>query len=174
MTQPTKTRTHASRNTTEPTQSVSAHSEHRLPKGVRMEKTEPSSPRQLSVKIITSSGDVMCSSHLPWHHLSCHFFLSSPSSAFLFRWLLFPSMPMIIQIWLPLHTSTNLSNAQENQPVNLSRVFSLHCRNSQIFTSFPHPHLKESPTHSSIFLLPLLFLTATVLQSLGHKFSFSS
>lgn len=149
MTQPTKTRTHARRNTTEPTQSVSAHSEHRLHKEAKMKRTEPGLPRQLSVKIVTSSGDVMCSSRLPCHHLSCQFFLSSPSSAFLFRWLLFPSMPIIIWIWLPLHISTNLSNAHENQPVTLCRAFWSHCRKQPDFYClfFTHISRKVPPTY---------------------------
>lgn len=148
--QPTKTRTHARRNTTEPTQLVSTHSEHRLHKRVRMKRTEPGSPRQLSVKTVTSSGDAMRSSRLPCHHLSCHFFLSSPSSAFLFRWLLFPSMPIIIQIWLPLRTSTNLSNAHENQPVSLRRAFWLRSRNSQTFTVFSSP-TSQGKSHPLIY-----------------------
>lgn len=118
-----------------------------------MKRREPGSPRQLSVKIVTSSEDVMCSSRLPCHHLSCHFFLSPPSSAFLFRWLLFPSMPIIIQIWLPLHTSTNLSKAHENQAVNTCTAFWLRCRNSQTFTVFSSP-TPQGKSHPLTYLPP--------------------
>lgn len=118
-----------------------------------MKRTQSGSPRQLSVKIVTSSGDVMCSSRLPCHHLSCHLVFSLPSSAFLFRWLLFPSMPIIIQIWLPLHTSTNLSKAHENQPVSLCGAFWLCCRKQPDFHCLFLP-TSQGKSHPLIYFPP--------------------
>lgn len=138
--QPTKTRTYARRKATEPTQSVSTHSEHWLYKGVRMKLTDPGPPQQLPVKTVTSPGDVHDVLLLPATPQSQ---LPLPPYSLLIclplQMPLFPSIPIIIQICPPSHTSTKLSNAYEKQQVSLCRALWLCCISSQILTAFSFP-----------------------------------
>lgn len=85
---------------------------------------------------------------LPYHRLSCHFLLTPASSTFLFRCLLFPSIPIIIQIWLPLHTSTKLSNAYENRQVKSvqSSLIALQKQPNSHCLFLPHISRKIPPT----------------------------
>lgn len=105
---------------------------------------------------------MMCSSCLSYHPIGCHCFSYTPSSTFLFRCLLFLSIP-IIKSQLLLHTSTQALS------------FLTHWRNNgwifdcaaevRLSLPSPPPHLRKSPTHTAIFFSPLF--ERTVLQSSG-------
>lgn len=112
------------------------HWEHRLHKGVRMTRTDPGSPQQLSVKTVTSYGDVSDALLL----------LAIPPPQL-------PLSPYFPLICLPLHislTSLHPSNHADLaafahfhwgfyhmwEPIGKSVQSSLCCRSSQTLTVF--------------------------------------